>query len=225
MYSWFNLCGLCGLRSQRWRGDSAVCRRPHRAQARSERAVQYNGTDAEVGGHGSGPLTPSSEDRAVPYTVPMKAVLPQCCTAGAIPSSTFGCLAPGRLWIARLGCSCARVAASRLCCVLLLGVLIAADTLSTSESVAVRTRILGRGSVRQGASDGVVDGRQMRVRWPRQPELLRSVKQPGQPAQRLIHDLFGRSLDFARLAGGQVKHSNLCWRRCKSTSPANRRGN
>ena len=106
------------LPMQRWRSDSAVCRRPHRAQARRERAVQYNGGNAEVGGHGSGRFTPGSDDRAAPYTVPMKVVLPQCCTAGAIPPSTFGCLPPGRLWIARPGCSCACVAASRLCSVL-----------------------------------------------------------------------------------------------------------
>ena len=37
-------------------------------------------------------LSRSSGDRAIPYTVPMKAVQPQCCTSGAIPSSTFGCL-------------------------------------------------------------------------------------------------------------------------------------
>ena len=37
-------------------------------------------------------LSRSSGDRAVPYTVPMKAVQPQCCTSGAIPSSTFGCV-------------------------------------------------------------------------------------------------------------------------------------
>ena len=37
-------------------------------------------------------LSRCSGDRAIPYTVPMKVVQPQCCTSGAIPSSTFGCL-------------------------------------------------------------------------------------------------------------------------------------
>ena len=37
-------------------------------------------------------LSRSSGDRAVPYTVPMKAMQPQCCTSGAIPPSTFGCV-------------------------------------------------------------------------------------------------------------------------------------
>ena len=31
-----------------------------------QRAVQYTGSDAEVGGHGSGRFTPGSEDRARP---------------------------------------------------------------------------------------------------------------------------------------------------------------
>jgi hypothetical protein len=58
--------------------------------ARHKSRARYNGDDAEVGGHGSDRFTPGSEDRAVPYTVPMKAVQQQCCTAGANPSSTFG---------------------------------------------------------------------------------------------------------------------------------------
>lgn len=54
--------------------------------------ARYNGNDAEVGGYGDGLFSRSSGDRAIPYTVPMKVVQPQCCTSGAIASSTFGCL-------------------------------------------------------------------------------------------------------------------------------------
>ena len=79
--------------------------------------ARYNGSDAEVGGYGDGLFSRSSGDRAIPYTVPMKVVQPQCCTSGAITSSTFGCLPKDRLWIAQPACSCACVAASRSCCV------------------------------------------------------------------------------------------------------------
>jgi len=54
--------------------------------------ARYNGSDAEVGGYGDGLFSRSSGDRAIPYTVPMKVVQPQCCISGAIASSTFGCL-------------------------------------------------------------------------------------------------------------------------------------
>ena len=79
--------------------------------------ARYNGSDAEVGGYGDGLFSRSSGDRAIPYTVPMKVVQPQCCTSGAIASSTFGCQPQGRPWIAQPACSCACVAASRSCCV------------------------------------------------------------------------------------------------------------
>jgi len=84
--------------------------------ARHKSCARYNGDDAEVGGHGSGRFTPGSEDRAVPYTVPMKAVQPQCCTAGANPSSTFGSSAEvGMLRSARLFL-CVRCSAQVLLC-------------------------------------------------------------------------------------------------------------
>lgn len=79
--------------------------------------ARYNGSHAEVGGYGDGLFSRSSGDRAIPYTVPMKVVQPQCCTSGAITSSTFGCQPQGRLWIAQPACSCACVAASRSRCV------------------------------------------------------------------------------------------------------------
>lgn len=77
----------------------------------------YNGSNAEVGGYGDGLFSRSSGDRAIPYTVPMKVVQPQCCISGAITSSTFGCLPKDRPWIAQPACSCACVAASRSRCV------------------------------------------------------------------------------------------------------------
>ena len=79
--------------------------------------ARYNGSDAEVGGYGDGLFSRSSGDRAIPYTLPMKVVQPQCCTSGAITSSTFGCLPKDRPWIAQPACSCACVVASRSCCV------------------------------------------------------------------------------------------------------------
>lgn len=79
--------------------------------------TRYNGSNAEVGGYGDGLFSRSSGDRAIPYTVPMKVVQPQCCTSGAITSSTFGCQPQGRPWIAQPACSCACVAASKSRCV------------------------------------------------------------------------------------------------------------
>ena len=36
--------------------------------------TRYNGSEAEAGGYGDGLFSPDSGNRAVPYTVPMKAV-------------------------------------------------------------------------------------------------------------------------------------------------------
>jgi hypothetical protein len=66
---------ITGLQAWGAWGLARLSRRRQDAAGTSCGALRYNSGVAEEGGHGSGPLMPVKlDDRAVPYTVPMKAV-------------------------------------------------------------------------------------------------------------------------------------------------------
>ena len=82
---------ITGLQARGVWGLARLSRRRQDVAGATCGALRYNSGVAEEGGHGSGPLLPVKlDDRAVPYTVPMKAVPAQCGPLGRVrPARRF----------------------------------------------------------------------------------------------------------------------------------------